>query len=79
MIFRMIFYTIYSQPILGAIAHNVSAVSKPLRGIKGFGGPDKEMRSISRADKLCRRFRVGMERNRMTQALRRPSRYCGEA
>jgi hypothetical protein len=26
---------------LGKLAHNVLAVWKPLRGIKGFGGPDK--------------------------------------
>jgi hypothetical protein len=28
--------------------------------MRRFGGPDKEMRSISRADKLCRSNGVGM-------------------
>jgi hypothetical protein len=28
--------------------------------MRRFGGPDKEMRSISRADKLCRNNGVGM-------------------
>jgi hypothetical protein len=30
--------------------------------LRRFGGPDKEMRSISRADKLCRSNSVGMFR-----------------
>jgi hypothetical protein len=34
--------------------------------MRWFGGPDKEMRSISRADKLWQRFAVGMERSGMT-------------
>jgi hypothetical protein len=41
----------------------VPAVSKPLCGIKGFGGPDKGLRSKARAGKLCRNNGVGMFAN----------------
>jgi hypothetical protein len=34
--------------------------------MRRFGGPDKEMRSISKADKLCRSNGVGMELSEMT-------------
>jgi hypothetical protein len=48
-------------------AHNVPAAQKPLsRQSERFGGPDKEMRSISRAGKLCWSNGVGMERSGMT-------------
>jgi hypothetical protein len=35
-------------------------------GLKLIGGPNKEMRSISKAAKLCRSNGVGMERSGMT-------------
>ena len=39
-----------------AIAHNVPAVWSPLTaGLRGFDRPDKQMRSICRADKMCRK------------------------
>jgi hypothetical protein len=34
--------------------------------LRRFGGPNKEMRSISRAGKMCRNNGVGMERSAMT-------------
>jgi hypothetical protein len=44
----------YFPEILGVFRITFRLYRSLLRGIKGFGGPDKEMRSISRADKLCR-------------------------
>jgi hypothetical protein len=47
--------------VYGIRAYNVPAVWKPLtRQSERFGGPDRKMRSIFRADKLWRRFGVGM-------------------
>jgi hypothetical protein len=55
----MVFF-IFSRNSVG-LSHNVPAVWKPLaRQSEKFGGPNKEMRSISKADKLCRRNGVGM-------------------
>jgi hypothetical protein len=36
------------------------------RCLRRFGGPYKQMRSICRADKMCRSNGVGMERSGMT-------------
>jgi hypothetical protein len=50
-----LFYSIYLQTILGGIAHNVPAVYDVLSAL--------QMRSICRADKMCRSNGVGMERS----------------
>jgi hypothetical protein len=42
--------------------------------LQRFGGPNKEMRNISRVDKLWAECGVGMERSGMTWANRSPSR-----
>jgi hypothetical protein len=72
-----LYIIIFSQNVnrLIRVAHNVPAVWMGLaRQSEGFGGPDKEMRSISGTDKLwveqrCRlrgNQKVGMERSGMT-------------
>jgi hypothetical protein len=52
-IFVNIFYSIILQPILARIAHNVPAVWKLLaQQSESFGGPNKQTRSVCRADKM---------------------------
>jgi hypothetical protein len=48
------------SPILMILRITFRLYGNRLRGIKGFGGPDKGLRSKTRVDKMWRRFCVGM-------------------